>query len=56
MSYLEGKKILVTGATGFVGRNLIRELRNRGLDLLTPTRKDYDLMVQGEVRRMLVLL
>ncbi|RKY47273.1 MAG: GDP-L-fucose synthase [Candidatus Neomarinimicrobiota bacterium] len=52
MSYLEGKKILVTGATGFVGRNLIRELRNRGLDLLTPTRKDYDLMVQGEVRRM----
>ena len=52
MSYLGSKKILVTGATGFVGRNLIRELRNRGLDLLTPTRKDYDLMVQGEVRRM----
>ncbi|MBO8130511.1 MAG: GDP-L-fucose synthase [Candidatus Marinimicrobia bacterium] len=52
MNYLGGKKILITGATGFVGKNLVRELFNRGQDLLTPTRKDYDLMVQEEVRRM----
>ena len=34
-------KILVTGATGFIGKNLIAELRNRGFhDILSYTRED----------------
>jgi len=32
---LADKKILVTGGTGFVGRNLVNSLRMRGLDVIT---------------------
>lgn len=32
---LADKKILVTGSTGFVGRNLVESLRMRGLDVVT---------------------
>ena len=46
-------KILVTGATGFVGSNLIPLMRARGLSPITPTRKDYDLLEQSQVRRMM---
>jgi GDP-L-fucose synthase len=46
-------KILVTGANGFVGSNLVPLMRERGLNPITPGRKDYDLMEQAEVRRML---
>jgi len=46
-------KILVTGATGFVGSNLVPLMRERGLQPVTPGRKDYDLLEQAQVRRML---
>ncbi|HUC83668.1 MAG TPA: NAD-dependent epimerase/dehydratase family protein, partial [Candidatus Acidoferrales bacterium] len=46
-------KILVTGATGFLGSNLVQFMRERGLAPLTPGRKDYDLLEQAQVRRML---
>ena len=46
-------KILVTGATGFVGSNLVPLMRERGLQPITPGRKDYDLLEQAQVRRML---
>jgi GDP-L-fucose synthase len=49
---LQSQRILVTGANGFVGRNLVALLRARGLDPITPTRKDYDLLEQAQVRRM----
>src|SRR5512143_2224852 len=49
---LTGKKILVTGGSGFVGRNLVELMRGRGLKPITPTRKDYNLLEQAEVRRM----
>lgn len=32
MSYWEGKKILVTGGAGFLGRHLINKLKDRGID------------------------
>ena len=45
--------VLVTGANGFVGRNLIALMRARGVNPLTPARADYDLREQTQVRRML---
>jgi GDP-L-fucose synthase len=51
MSKIDGK-ILVTGSSGFVGRNLVELMRSRGLNPVTPTRKDYNLLEQAEVRRM----
>ena len=46
-------RILVTGATGFLGTNLFQLMRGRGLNPITPGRKDYDLLEQARVRQML---
>ena len=48
-----GRRVLVTGATGFVGRNLLPTLRATGTTVVAPTRQDYDLSEQAAVRRML---
>jgi len=45
--------VLVTGATGFVGRNLITLMRARRINPLTPPRAEFDLREQAQVRRML---
>ena len=37
---LKGKRILVTGSSGFVGKNLVEELKRQGADVLTLT--DHD--------------
>ena len=46
------KRVLVTGAQGFVGKNLLPELARTGCELITPSRKDYDLLEQEQVRAM----
>ncbi len=38
-------KILVTGANGFVGKNLVAELRNRGYDNILEFTRDCDLVL-----------
>ncbi len=53
MLNLKGKKVLVTGATGFVGRNLVPLLAATDCALVCPTRKDYNLLEQAAVRKML---
>jgi GDP-L-fucose synthase len=52
-SFLRGKRVLVTGASGFVGRNLTPILKRTGCELIAPTRRDYDLLDQAQVRRMM---
>ncbi len=52
VGFAAGRRVLVTGASGFVGSNLVPMLSRGGCELLTPTRKDYDLIEQAEVRRM----
>jgi GDP-L-fucose synthase len=47
-----GKKVLVTGASGFVGTNLTPLLRATGCELLAPAHRDYDLREQAQVRRL----
>lgn len=49
---LSGRRVLITGAAGFVGRHLAPLLAAEGADILTPPRKDYDLLEQEAVRRM----
>jgi GDP-L-fucose synthase len=48
-----GRRVLVTGAGGFVGRNLVPLLEGSGCELVTPSRRDYDLLEQDQVRRLL---
>jgi len=49
---MKDKKILVTGGHGFVGKNLILELQNRGCkNILNPTRQELDLRVETEVKK-----
>ena len=45
------KKILVTGASGFVGKNLVEELQRKGFtNLLTPTSTEVDLTRENDVK------
>src|SRR3989442_9322564 len=50
---LKAVRVLVTGASGFVGRNLVESMRVRGVDPITPKRTGFDLLEQSQVRRML---
>jgi GDP-L-fucose synthase len=52
-AFWRGKRVLMTGASGFVGRNLTPLLEKTGCELVTPGRKDYDLMEQDQVRRLI---
>jgi GDP-L-fucose synthase len=48
-----GKKVLVTGAAGFVGSNLIPLLKETGCKLVAPSHGECDLSEQAQVRRLL---
>jgi len=50
---LKAVRALVTGASGFVGRNLVELMRIRGVDPITPKRTGFDLLEQSQVSRML---
>lgn len=54
MSFWSGKRVLVTGGSGFLGSHVMEELKNRGADSLSaPRSKDYDLRRPEHVRRCL---
>ncbi len=53
MSYLENKRITVTGGAGFLGRNVVEKLKENGCnDIFIPRHKDYDLVKMEDVKRL----
>ncbi len=53
-SNLAGRRVLVTGGTGFLGSFVVEGLRARGVtDIATPRSGDYDLVDRAACRRLL---
>ncbi len=47
------RRVTVTGGAGFLGRHLVAKLRDRGADVFVPRRRDYNLVKEADVARML---
>ncbi len=50
---LAGRKIVVTGGAGFLGGQVVADLRGRGAEVVVPRKKDYDLVDREASRRLL---
>ncbi len=48
----EKKKVLVTGGTGFLGKHLCENLRKREYEIITFTRKEYDITRERDVESL----
>ena len=46
------KKVLITGASGFIGKNLVENLQAQ-YDIVPVYRKDADLLEEEQVRQLL---
>jgi GDP-L-fucose synthase len=49
---LAGKRVVVTGGSGFLGRHLVAALEARGSTVLVPRKRQYDLTSEPQVERM----
>ncbi|MBV8759478.1 MAG: GDP-L-fucose synthase [Deltaproteobacteria bacterium] len=51
---LEGKRIVVTGGSGFMGSHVVEALQRRGVrEIVVPRKRDYDLVDREGCRRLL---
>lgn len=51
--FWSGRRVLVTGGNGFLGRVVVRLLEQQGASVSAPTHADYDLVVPGVADTML---
>lgn len=53
MSYLENKKITVTGGAGFLGKHMVKSLKSHGCDdIFIPRSSEYNLVNMDDVKRL----
>lgn len=52
MSYWNGKKVVVTGGSGFLGSYVVGRLRDLGVEPFVPRSSEYDLVDGDAVRRL----
>lgn len=50
--FWQGKKVLVTGGNGFVGRHLVKKLNDLGAIVMAPTHEQYDLVEIDQIKKM----
>ena len=48
-----GRRVLVTGGSGFLGRHVVAQLARRGAEVVAPRSAEYDLTVPGAAEAML---
>src|ERR1700733_10857005 len=54
MNQLNGKRVMVTGGAGFLGRSVCEEVRkHEPATVIVPRKAEYDLTEQASVRRLL---
>jgi GDP-L-fucose synthase len=54
-SFWQGKRVIVTGGSGFLGSFVVNKLWHRGAaEVIVPRRKDYDLRDVNRIRRLLL--
>ena len=46
-AFWDGRKILVTGGSGFLGRVVVARMAERGAEVVAPRSAEYDLTVAG---------
>jgi GDP-L-fucose synthase len=52
MTTLSGRRVVVTGGAGFLGRRVDAEFRAGGADVMVPRKRDYDLVQREACRRL----